>query len=149
MKDNLLEILMNLFENSFSQLQENQKALDKQVEQLANSPTKVKMGENQEVEANYFKSPKPTATRIFTYAEQMKLTKASYQFLKRMELLCVMEPDIMELIMNQLFFSDSHIVTLQETKWTIRKVMSNFLTKEEMTFLDLILYHKEDELIAH
>lgn len=86
---------------------------------------------------------------LFTYDEQMKLTKASYQFLMRMKLWNVLNTESFETIMNQLQFSDSRIVTLQETKWIIRNVLSSHLTEEQLTFLDLVLYQVEDELTLH
>ena len=79
----------------------------------------------------------------------MKLTKASYQFLMRVALWGVLAPDVLELIINQLIFSESRFVTLQETKWTIRSTLANSLDAEQLAFLDLVLYHKEDELPLH
>jgi uncharacterized protein Smg (DUF494 family) len=145
MKDNLFEMLMNLFETSLAQLQQSQKA-------LANNASTELAGLNsdeQSVEMKFIKTAQNTSTRIFTYEEQIKLSKASYQFLKRMRLWGILDAAMFELVLNQLDFSDSYIVTLEETKWTIRTVMSNFLSEDQMTFLDLVLYQKEDELIAH
>ena len=147
MKDNLLEMLMNLFETSLSQLQKNHQAIDEKQPEVTDGDEIE--GHGQGIEAKYFKSPQHESTRIFTYEEQTKLTKAGYQFLKRMKLWGMIDADILELVMNQVLFSDSHVVTLEEVKWTIRNVMVTFLTADQMTFLDLVLYHKEDELIAH
>ena len=57
--------------------------------------------------------------------------------------------DVFELIMNQLIFSESRFVTLQETKWSIRNTLANSLDAEQLAFLDLVLYHKEDQLPLH
>ena len=79
----------------------------------------------------------------------MKLTKASYQFLMRMKLLSIIDVDAFETILNQLQFSESRIVTLQETKWTIRNVLATDLDEEQLAFLDWMLYRTEDELTIH
>ncbi|NYQ86079.1 DUF494 family protein, partial [Escherichia coli] len=57
--------------------------------------------------------------------------------------------DQFESIINQLQFSESRIVTLQETKWTIRNALASSLNEEQLTFLDLVLYQTEDELTIH
>ena len=79
----------------------------------------------------------------------MKLTKASYQFLMKIKLWRLVDNDHFELIMNQLHCSDSRIITLQETKWTIRNVLANNFNEEQLAFLDLVLYQTEDKLTLH
>ncbi len=148
MKDNLFEMLLNLFEKTLSQLKEN------------HEPTIVEeTDDNQEMSAHtslregtypsFVKSAELHSTRIFTYDEQMKLTKASYQFLMRLASWDVLPPDLMELILNQIIFSESRFVSLQETKWTIRNTLASILNAEQLAFLDLVLYHKEDKLTLH
>jgi uncharacterized protein Smg (DUF494 family) len=142
MKDNLFEMLMNLFESSLTQLLAGQKATTSHAFDLEDADEEV-------VEMKFLKSAKNESTRIFTFEERVKLTKASYQLLKRMRLWGILDAEVFELVMNQLNFSDSHIVGLEETKWTIKMVLSNFLNEDQMAFLDLVLYQKQDELIAH
>lgn len=142
MKDNLFEILLNLFEKSLTQLQKSHKSVDQ--EQLVPDETL-----NPEDQALFIKSSKNESTRVFTYEEQMKLTKASHQFLMRMKQWNIINADLFELIMNQLQFSESRIVTLQETKWTIRNILATSLNEEQLAFLDLVLYQTEDELTVH
>ena len=79
----------------------------------------------------------------------MKFSKASYQFLVRLSSWGVVALDTVETIINQLIFSESHLVSLQETKWTVRNTLASSLDAEQLAFLDLVLYHKEDELLAH
>lgn len=145
MKDNLFEMLLNLFEKSLSQLQKNQKSVDEGSAELFD----VDFISNEEENALYIKSAQDKSTRVFTYEEQMKLTKASYQFLMRMKLWNIIDIDLFELIINQLLYSDSRIVTVQETKWTIRNVLESNLNEEQLAFLDLVLYQSEDELTVH
>lgn len=145
MKDNLFEMLLSLFEKSLTQLQKSHKSADQDAtEQLSDDEDSAS-----ESQVLHLKPQQHTSTRIFTYDEQMKLTKASYQFLMRMRLWDVLNPESFEMILNQLQFSESRIVTLQETKWTIRNALANTLNEEQLSFLDLVLYQSEEEFILH
>lgn len=144
MKDNLFEMLLNLFETSLTQLQKNHKSADPDATDGSgedNTPA--------DDEVLHVRMQQQKSTRVFTYDEQMKLTKASYQFLMRMKLWNVLHAESFEMIMTQLQFSDSRIVTLQETKWIIRNVLSSNLTEGQLAFLDLVLYQTEDESTLH
>lgn len=145
MKDNLFEMLLNLFEKSLTQLQKSHKPADKE----AAEQTIEEELEHPEEQTLYIKAAQATSTRVFTYEEQMKLTKASYQFLMRMKLWGIIDEEAFESILNQLQFSDSRIVTLQETKWTIRNTLAPSLSEEQLTFLELVLYQTEDDLTIH
>jgi len=145
MKDNLFEMLLNLFEKSLAQLQKRQRSAE-------NDPTEQLHDEeilNEEEQALHIKSQQLKSTRVFTYDEQMKMTKASYQFLMRMKVWNLLDADLIEVIMNQLQCSESRIVTLQEIKWTIRNVLAASLNEEQLAFLDLVLYQSENELTLH
>ena len=145
MKDNLFEMLLHLFDTSLTQLQRSHKSDNPDSQDEINEDEIL----NDEDPSLYVKSAKAKSTRIFTYEEQMKLTKASYQFLMRMKLWNILDVDLFELIITQLYSSESRIVTLQETKWTIRNVLENTLNEEQLAFLDLVLYQSEDELTIH
>lgn len=144
MKDNLFEMLLSLFEKSLTQLQKSHKT----AEQDATEHTDEESLASEE-QMLHLKSQQHTSTRVLTYDEQMKLTKAGYQFLIRMKLWNIINAETFEIIMNQIQFSDSRIVTLQETKWTIRNALANDLDEEQLAFLDLVLYQSEDELTLH
>lgn len=144
MKDSLFEMLMNFFEKSLSRLQEAKAAT---VSSEGESQTNE--GDNQDSRAFFIKMQSPTAIRVFTEDERIKLTKASYQFLVRMMKLEIIETETMEFILHQLLTSDSRFVTLQETKWTIRNILSENLDAEQLAFLDLVLYQKEDKFPVH
>ena len=144
MKDNLFEMLLSLFETSLTQLQESHKSV------VQDSPeASEEEYTSSDEQMLHFKLQQPNSTRVFTYDEQMKLTKASYQFLMRMKLWNILNTESFEMILNQLQISESRIVTLEETKWTIRNVLSSYLTEKQLTFLDLVLYQEEDEFITH
>lgn len=145
MKDNLFEMLLSLFEKSLTQLQKSHKT--------ANHDATEQIHEEENVAAEEqvlnLKLQESTSTRVLTYDEQMKLTKASYQFLMRMKLWNIITAEFFEIIMNQLQFSESRVVTLQETKWTIRNVLASSLGEEQLAFLDLVLYQTENESTFH
>ncbi|BCA94266.1 hypothetical protein TUM19329_06270 [Legionella antarctica] len=145
MKDNLFEMLLNLFEKSLTQLQKSHKSVDTESAEHINDEDIL----HAEDQALFIRSAQQKSTRIFTYEEQMKLTKASYQFLMRMKLWNIIDIDAFETILNQLQYSESRIVTLQETKWTIRNVLATDLDDEQLTFLEWMLYRTEDELSIH
>lgn len=138
MNDNLFELLLNLFETSLAQLQKNHRSAEESAQE-----DELDHPDDQSL---YIRSAQQTSTRVLTYDEQMKLTKASYQFLMRMKLCGVVNDDYFELVMNQFQNSDSRIITLQETKWTIRTILASTFNEEQLAFLDLVLYQSEDEL---
>lgn len=149
MKASLFELLLTLFEKTLTQLKEKQQLVDaSSARDLRSSETLVtesKVG----VEIQVVNQPSATAMRIFSADEQLKLTKASYQFLVRMGSLGVIPAQTMELVINRLFFSDSRYVSLQETKWTIRNTLAQSLDPIQLAFLELVLYFKEDGLSLH
>lgn len=144
MKDNLFEMLLNLFEKTLTQLKESHLSTNK------NDLDHEKQDDHHtESQAAFIRSAHEDSIRVFTELEQLKLTKASYQFLVRIVSWGFLAPDVLELIINQLVLSESRFVTLQETKWTIRSALANSLNAEQLAFLDLVLYHKEDKLQLH
>ena len=151
-ENNLLEMLLTLFEKTLTQLKEAY-VPEVATEASASLPTDVqvtsKEGKKRTLEMMRFRSANAQSTRVFTPEEALKFTSASHQFLKRLERLGVLSPDIMELIITRLLFSESRFINLQETKWTIRSTLAESLAPDELAFLDLVLYQKEDELPLH
>ena len=147
MKDSLFEMLMKFFEQSLSQLKNNK------ADPTANEDSEEELDlfdiSTLERRTLLLKEASDTAMRVFTPDEQMKLTKASYQFLTSLILLDIIAAETLEFIINQLLFSDSRFVTLQETKWTIRNTLAENLDASQLAFLDLVLYQKEDKLLLH
>ncbi len=148
MKDNFFEMLLNLFEKTLSQLKESRLLTDNN-DPDCEKQTDIQSLSNTETQAVFVKSAQFDSIRVFTDVEQIKLTKASYQFLVRVASWGILAPDVLELIINQLLFSESRFVTLQETKWTIRTTLAANLDPQQLAFLDLVLYHKEDKLPLH
>lgn len=148
MKDNFFEMLLNLFEMTLSQLKDNHES--KNAKNIESEKVVEQIGDNIVVSAlEIFKKAGSNSIRVFTIDEQMKLTKASYQFLMRIKSWGFVTPEIFELIISKLIFSESRFVSLQETKWTIRNTLANNLDVTQLAFLDLVLYHAEDGLLLH
>lgn len=149
MKDSLFEMLLGLFEKTLTEIKENTLAHNEAGDDLSDMEDASFNVSDDDVKTEIVKSATAKSMRVFTYHEQMKLTKSSYQFLMRMLVWEVVCPDTMELIVNQLILSDSHIVNLEETKWTVRTVLAEILNEQQLAFLDLVLYQKEDEHTIH
>ena len=148
MKDNLFELLLNLFEKTIAQLKEKRQATapnDESRDAGANLTVAKRVG----VEVQIFKEADDAATRVFTKEEQLKLTKASYQFLMQLQSMGLLSSKSLEIIINRLFFSESRFVSLQETKWTIRNTLEQHLNAEQLAFLELVLYCQEDDVALH
>ncbi len=148
MKDNLFELLLSLFEKTLSQLKEKQQTLTPSDESRDDNDVTTsdkKVG----VQVQVLKEATNLSTRVFTKEEQIKLTKASYQFLMRLESMGLISSKSLELVINRLFFSESRFVSLQETKWTIRNTLEHSLNAEQLAFLELILYCQEDGVVLH
>ena len=148
MKDSLFEMLLSLFEKTLAQLKEKGVTEGRGTGDTEKH-TELSGSSSKGIVTELIKTAEHTSMRVFTYDEQMKLTKASYQFLMRLLVWEVIDPEILELVMNQLLFSDSRFVTLEETKWTIRNALVDSLDAEQLAFLDLVLYQKEDEFTLH
>ncbi len=147
MKDSLFEILLSLFEKTLMQLKEKSQSSPEAETKITAAP--LETDRKVSVEVQILKQPSSNTMRVFTQDEQFKLTKASYQFLTRVASLGIISPQILELVINRLFFSDSRFVSLQETKWTIRHTLAQSLEPEQLAFLELVLYFKEDGLSLH
>jgi len=160
MKDNLLEMLLTLFEQTLTQLKETyvpeipkELSINQELNPTLHRPTDVQVsfptGKKTTLEMHWFRSADNQSIRVFTPAEQMKLTSASHQFLKHLGRLGVLSFDSMEFVINRLMFSESRFVNLQETKWAVRNTLADNLPAEQLAFLDLVLYQKEDGLPLH
>lgn len=146
MKDSLFEMLLNLFEKTLTQLKEKHQSLSATDDATASNAS---ASDKTDLAFEFVKPAQMNSMRVFTADEQMKLTKASYQFLMRMSAWGIIAPEALELVLNRLLLSDSRFVALQETKWTIRNTLAENLDAEQLAFLDLVLYQKEDALPVH
>lgn len=154
MKNSFFELLLHLFEKTITQLKEHQMLATSALP--AAEETSVELFEPTvsaprvvSVHVEQLKPARDQSVRVFTSYEQLKLTKASHQFLVRMVSWGVISPETLELIINRLVFSESRYVSLQETKWTIRHTLANSMNADQLAFLELVLYQNEDGLSLH
>lgn len=154
MKDNWFEFLLSLFEKTLAQLRTEPQTSSSLVSENQAEETSSEVFEPLVVTKNntqieILKPLSKEAIRVVSIDERVKLTKASQQFLFRLQQIGILSPDLFEVILNQLTFSESRYVGLQETKWAVRKVLMSSLNADQTAFLDLILYQKEDGLAVH
>lgn len=157
MKETLFEMLLTLFETTLHRLDEVNASANQHEPAAHESSTGLmasSLARHDKVPHDVYhmlllKEASPHSIRVLTRNEQMRLSKASYQFLMRLHTWGVISRDVMELIIHRLLLSDSHIVSLQETKWVIRSLLADNLTFDQLAYLDLVLYHKEDAIVRH
>lgn len=151
MKDSLFEILLNLFEQTLTKLKETQLKGPQEHERLKDIAVEDMVSNQPEdgLESHVYKPASRQSIRIFTYDEQMKLTKASYQFLMRLQVWGIVSEEALENILNQLFFSDLRLITLDEVKVAVRAELADQLDTHQLAFLDMVLFAKEQSFILH
>lgn len=153
MNETLFEMLLDLFETTLLRLKEASELKGMSKEDI----TDVKTSSFNELEKKpsellrmwMVKEAGNNSMRVFSQSEQHKLTKASYQFLLRLQGWGIISTEFMELIINLLFLSTSGMVSLRETKWTIRSLLADKLPAAQLAYLDLVLYHQEDAIVRH
>jgi Smg protein len=144
MKDSLFDLLLDLFEKTIAQLKERYPSLLENERDNANESQVVSSSDKKTtLHVAMLRSAGESAFRVFTPDERMRLTKASYQLLQRLNAWDIVKPDMMELILNRLMFSESRFIQLHETKWVVRSTLATLLDTEQLAFLDLVLYQKE------
>lgn len=140
LKSNLFDLLLQMFEQSLTNIK---------------SPASSKSQEDEDNArpyAHHMSDLLPLnehSIRVLNHFEHYRLTKPCYQFLLRMHKLGILNDAEREEVMNQLLFSDSRYITLDEIKWMIRSVLSQGMDTKNLAFLDLVLYHQEDETLKH
>ncbi len=153
MKNSWFDLMLHFFEQTITHLKKQQDANHTNVsapdELVALDESREALSKVVRVQVEQLKSPQACSMRVFTPGEQIKLTKASHQFLVRMASWGVVSSETLELIINRLIFSESRIVSLKETKWTVRQTLANGLNVDQVALLDLVLYQKEDRLPLH
>ena len=140
MKSNFFEMLMYFVENVLEDIKHQacpEASTDLNDQQLLTPPSSTTTNSK-----NY-------SLRIFTTTERLKLSKASYQFIMRLMLLHLIPTTLMEEIIHQLWLSDSHFVTLQETKHVILEVMRTYLNPEQFIFFEFVLTQPTNTIGLH
>ncbi|OGV26243.1 MAG: hypothetical protein A3F18_06015 [Legionellales bacterium RIFCSPHIGHO2_12_FULL_37_14] len=147
MKDSLLEKLIELFSDRLLKRTEatNNTALNHSKANIAN------WGDLEHIETNtyFIKESQERSNRILCLQEKIKLTSRSRRFLAQLRCIDIIGERTFELILNQLLFSSSEFVTLNETKWIILQTLESSLNENQLALLNLILYQKEDGITQH
>lgn len=159
MKENLLTLLIDLLKKNLTEIDNHSALKDIPTKKNLLRPreTLEDTTTTQEQDDAFVKQETLPQTHTFYEAsqrflvleERCKLTNASYQFLIRFTQWNLISTEMFELIVQQLLSSESRLVSLQETKWAIRKHLENTLNAQQLAFLDLILYHSEDKVTRH
>ncbi len=157
MKETLFEMLLNFFETTLHRLKEVASPEDDHSPASPESKEAASIKQlfkQEKISKEVFhlliiKEASQNATRVFSYEEQMKLSKSSYQFLMQLSTWGVVSREVLELIINRLMLSESYVVSLNETKWSIRSLLADKLPYDQLAYLDLVLYHKEDAIVKH
>jgi hypothetical protein len=153
MKKSLIEKLMRLFDQKLSTLSSSASKENPthQEHPHEDDPAEIVWGDIHRLEHNtvFIKDSHPASLRVLCHQERMKLSRQSLKFLQQLIHLDIIGEHTFELIMNQLLFSDSLVVSLQETKWVVNETLASSLDETQQAFLDLILYQQEDRLIPH
>ena len=109
------------------------------------------MGGTNSIEKNtyFIRDAQPRFKRILCLQERIKFTNKSYKFLEHLIHINLIGEKTFELIMNQLLFSNSEFVSLNETKWVVHQTLSDSLDENQLAFLNVILYQHEDKMTQH
>ena len=144
MKENLFELLLNLFEKSLEQIKQGEFSAD----YLDNALEDELQGQDfsELIEINM---PEKYSERIIIPEERIKITKAAYQFLTRLNLTDLISARHFEHIMNQVLFSESRIVNLEEMKWLTRNILENSLDDGQLELLDRVLFGDDEPVTIH
>ena len=147
-EDNLMEKLLQLFDKCLSERTEKTKETtsDQSMQIIPRNWGELTNIENSSL---FVRQANSHSKRVLNREELLKLSSKSRQFLEQLMQFDIIGEYTIELIINQLLFSESQLVPLQEAKWTVRKTLEENLDDKQIAFIDLILYGNEDEVVCH
>lgn len=135
MNENVLDILMYLFENYFSEpLEEepDQRALENELLEAGFAGPKVRKAftwlENlseQQSEGRPGAAPSPSSVRILTSAEAHKLTPDARGFLTFLQDTGVIDAGTRELVIERIMALDSQEIDTEDLSWVLLMVLHN------------------------
>lgn len=129
MKDQLVEILLSLFEQALNHLRHHQ-------EQQTDLEPKDVLIDHDHSQFDYLQSQSAHSTRILTLIEQVKLTKPAIQFLMRLMHTGMLNAFQFEQVMNLVLESHHRYVTVEEVGIIIHQVLSEHLSQRELLMLE-------------
>lgn len=141
MKNSLFDMLLSLFENSIS--------TDKKNTSNNNDKSVFSVIKEQSITTKFIKSQNDKSTRIFNFNEKMKFSENCFQLLILLFNSAEISNDLLESVINRLINSKSDYVTFEQVKHAILSTLAQNITAEQLAFLDLLFYQKEDGNILH
>lgn len=141
MKTRLFDDLILLFKQQFGDF-----GLAESIQPPSNLVDNLEEPETKDNDVVVIREASSESTRVFTTEERMRFTKASHQFLVRLNKLGLFSADYVEMVINHLLISGPKVISLGETKWFVRDFIREDLTDHQLAFLDLVLYQKEDQV---
>lgn len=148
MKENLFEILLNLFEKTITHIKENNLYEDERNNSSNDEPIANAFPKNPE-STLIVKKASPNSLRIYNEDEMLQFTKSSYQFWIRFTSWGIVEQGVLELVLHQLLLSKEPVIKLDDLKVSIRNAVANILDSDQLAYLDLVLYQREDGLLPN
>jgi uncharacterized protein Smg (DUF494 family) len=132
MNDHLFAMLLSLFEQTLSQMKQQQKALELALDQDTGLFAKTDDFNG----LTDFNLPSKNAIRVITRLEQSKLTKPALQFLMRLMHTGMLSSEQFEHVMNLVMDSNMRFVSVEEVKFIIHQVLSESLSHKEILMLE-------------
>jgi uncharacterized protein Smg (DUF494 family) len=132
MNDHIFAMLLSLFEQTLSQMKQQQKAMQLALEQDTEMFTKNDSSPILPI----FHQPSDTSIRVMTFIEQSKLTKPALQFLLRLMHTGMLSSEQFEHVMNLVMDSNMRFVSVEEVKYIIHQVLLESLSHKEILMLE-------------
>lgn len=141
MKSSLFDILLSLFESAVS--------TDKKKSKLKTKNSTVAVVKNKPAQAEFIKTQNIKSMRVFNFYEQLKFSDDSLKLLMFLFNSEAIPYDLLELTVDKLLDSKANYVTFEQVKHKILSTLSEELDSEQLAFLDLLFYQKEDGYSLH
>jgi Smg protein len=161
MKDNMLEVLMYIFENYIDDDHEQSEGPDVAALTTELGHAGFHEGEitrafewledlsllcEQEDHPDAFSNP--ASTRIYSDPEKQKLSRASLGFLARLEFYKIISPSIREVILDRAMALESDAIDLDQMKWVAMMVLYNQPGREtNYLWLENLLFDLEQDVL--
>jgi len=144
MNEHFFEMLLNLFEKTLDSLKKSNASTEKEASFLQ-QPSE----ESDFIRSLVVKKASPATQRVYLDFETHRLTKAAYQFFIQFSRLDLVQEGVLELVLHQLNYLQAPIIGIEELKWAIRHGVSDIFTRDQLAFLDLVLYKNKSQSVLH
>lgn len=143
MKDNWIEMLFNLFEQTFNKLREKATSVEEK-------STDVPLNVPENSSFLFIKAPSEHGSRVYSDFERLRLTNHSFQFLVRLSQWQIIPHELFEMALEHLFLMHPwDEIELSQTKQVLLDWFIDKLSAEQYAFLELAFQQPSDGLVAH